>query len=285
MRAVDTPQRIPHFLVAPGATILSMQFQRSSALPLIRRVALPSILMLLLLTSAATLSAQSEQTPPASTPAGQESPPPQPTAPPAMTDAQSSSSADVQTARVVQRPKDLYKRDVAVSAFAQFSQYINGNSIRTDTTSSGGGMVSLRQSPRWWFGYEANYGYTRYTDTYYFGTYRIKHNTNEFSLAYLVDRNIYRGLHVFGSIGAGAIIFSPSQYGGAINIISTPPPTQSLPMFVYSLGVQKLVTSRLGVRVQYRDDEYKDPNFKFEALNTHKLRHTYEPAIGVYYRF
>jgi hypothetical protein len=261
-----------------------MQFQRSSALPLIRRVALPSMFMLLTLTSASTLLAQSEQTPATATPSGQE-PPPQPPAPPAMTDAQSSSSTDVQTARIVQQPKDPYKRDVAVSAFAQVSQYINGNSIRTDTTSSGGGMVSLRQSPRWWFGYEANYGYTKYTDTYYFGTYRIKHNTNEFSLAYLVDRNVYRGLHVFGTIGAGAIIFSPTQNTGSVNIITSAPPTQSLPLFVYSLGVQKLVTSRLGVRVQYRDDEYKDPNFKFEALNTHKLRHTYEPAIGVYYRF
>jgi hypothetical protein len=262
-----------------------MQFQRSSALPLFRRVALPSMFLLLTFATAGRLSAQSQQTPATATPSDQQAPPPQPAAPPAMTDAQSSSSTDVQTAHVLQQPKDPYKRDVAVSAFAQVSQYINGNSIRTDTTSSGGAMVSLRQSPRWWFGYEANYGYTKYTDTYYFGTYRIKHNTNEFSLAYLIDRNVYRGLHVFGSLGAGAIIFSPTEHSGAVNIISSAPPTQSLPLFVYSLGVQKLVTRRVGVRVQYRSDTYKDPNFKFEALNTHKLRSSYEPSAGVYYRF
>ena len=264
-----------------------MQFQRSTALPLFRRVALPSMFMLLTMTAAGTLYAQSGQSPAPATPAqnDQQTPPPQPTAPAAMTDAQSSSSTDVQTARVLQQPKDSFKRDVAVSAFAQISQYVNGNSIRTDTTSSGGGLVSLRQSPRWWFGYEANYGYTKYTDTYYFGTYRIKHNTNEFSLAYLMDKNVYRGLHVFGTLGAGAIIFTPTEHSGSVNLIASAPPSQSLPLFVYSLGVQKLVTSRVGVRVQYRSDTYKDPNFKFEALNTHKLRSTYEPAVGVYYRF
>ncbi len=259
-----------------------MQFQRLSALPLFRRVALPSMFLLLALTTTGTLSGQSEQAPATATPSGQ--PPPQPAAPAAMTAAQTSSS-DVQTARVVQKPKDVYKRDVAVSVFVQETQYVNGNSVRTDTTNSGGGMASFRQSPRWWAGYEVNYGYTKYTDAYFFGTYRIAHNTNELSVAYLIDRDVYRGFHVFGSLGAGAIVFTPTKYGGAVNVVPQAPPSQSLPLFVYSLGAQKLVTSRIGVRLQFRNDEYKDPNFKLEALNTHKLRHSYEPAVGVYYRF
>ena len=100
-----------------------------------------------------------------------------------------------------------------------------------------------------------------------------------------MDRNVYKGLHVFGSLGAGAIAFNPTAYGGTILAVPTAPPAQYLPVFVYSLGVQKLVTSRIGIRAQFRSDEYKDPNFKFEALNTHKLRHSFEPAVGVYYRF
>ncbi len=105
-----------------------------------------------------------------------------------------SNSSDVQTAKVVQKTPDAYKRDVAVSVFAQYTNVTNGNFIRQDVTSSGGGMVSYRQSPRWWLGYEVNYGYTGYSEAYQKGSYRVKHSANEITAAYLIkSRTLLRG--------------------------------------------------------------------------------------------
>ncbi len=196
-----------------------------------------------------------------------------------------SSSSDVQTAQVVQKPVDLFRRDVAISVFAQYTNKTNGNFIRQDTTSSGGGMVSYRQSARWWAGYEVNFGQTRYSESYQQGEYRVKHNTSEITAAYLLKARPYRGVQAFLTVGAGAIIFSPSSYGGPIALTPNAPATQALPMFVYSLGVEHHFNEHFGVRLQYRADEYKSPNFKQVSLNTHSLRTTSEPAAGVYYRF
>jgi hypothetical protein len=207
----------------------------------------------------------------------------QPSTPPATPDA--SSSSDVQQAHVEQKTKDPYDRDVALLGFGQDTNRTNGNSIRNGTTSSGGGMVSFRQSPRWWAGYEVSYGYTKYTDTYFYAAYTVKHNTNEASLAYLMKSPSYGGYHVFGTLGAGLISLSPTQSGGVVTFFTGTPATQTVPLFVYSIGVEKRLTDRLGVRVQYRDDVYKDPDFKQAALDTTRLRSTNEPGLGIYYRF
>jgi hypothetical protein len=239
-----------------------MLFQRSFAKPSCLHTPWSSfcrsILPLLLVSgAAATLSAQT--TPPPTAPAP-------------------SSSSDVQQAQVAPKAKDLYSRDVALTAFGQDTNRTNGNSIRNGTTASVGGMLSYRQSPRWWFGYEVNYGYTKYNDTYYYDTYHVKHNSNELTLAYLMKSPSYGGFRVFGTM-------APTSYGGVVHVILGTPATQTVPMFVYSLGAEKQLTSRLGVRAQFRDDVYKDPDFKQQALDTTRLRNTLEPGIGVYYRF
>lgn len=196
-----------------------------------------------------------------------------------------SSSTDVQTAQVVQKPVDLFRSDVAISVFAQYTNKTNGNFIRQDTTSSGGGMVSYRQSPRWWAGYEVNFGETKYSESYQQGEYRVNHNTSEITGAYLLKAPKYRGVVAFLTVGAGAIVISPSSYGGPIALTPNNPVTQVLPVFVYSLGVEHQFNEHFGLRLQYRADEYKAPNFKQVSLDTHSLRTTLEPAAGVYYRF
>ena len=196
----------------------------------------------------------------------------------------SSSSPDVQTPQVLKQ-KDIYTRDVAIAGFAQDTNRTIGNNIRNGTTTSGGGMVSFRQSPRWWAGYEVNYGYTKFTDAYYNNIYRVKHNTNELTVAYLLKSPAYRGYRIFGSLGTGIMSLSPTQYGGAVELLVGKPATQTVPVFVDSIGVEKNVTEHFGLRVQYRSVEYKDPDFKQVILNTHKLRTSAEPALGIYYRF
>ena len=195
-----------------------------------------------------------------------------------------SSSSDVQTATVVQKPKDFNRRDVAVSVFAQYTNKADGNFVRVDPTSSGGGMVSYQYSARWWAGYEVNYGYTKYSNVYNKGAYRVDSSANEITVGYIVKPRSYRGIHPFLSFAGGAMIFSPSTYGGIL-VPAGKPATQTLPLFVFGIGVEHNFGEHFGFRVQYRDDEYKAPNYKLVALNAHTLRGSAEPAVGIYYRF
>lgn len=240
-----------------------MQFQRVS----LRSFRLYALAFIFTIAAVGSLSAQ-------------DAPPPGTTGAAAQ-----SSSSDTQQAQIVQKPKDVDKRDIAILGFGQDTNRTNGNSLRNGTTSSGGGMVSFRQSPRWWAGYEASYGYTKYTDTYYFNIYRVEHTSNEGTLAYLVKSPAYDGFHFFGTLGAGILSLSPTQSGGSVAVILGTPATQTVPTFVYTLGVERRFTDRFGFRVQYRSDEYKDPDFKQSVLDTHQLRKTAEPGIGVYYHF
>ena len=66
----------------------------------------------------------------------------------------------VDTASTVAATKEKF--DVGVGGFYQITNASNGNNIREDTTSSGGGLVSFRQPYKPWLGYEANVGYTKF---------------------------------------------------------------------------------------------------------------------------
>lgn len=178
------------------------------------------------------------------------------------------------------QPQDSRKYDGALNVFAQISHSANGNSIRVDTTESIGGLASFRQPYRPWLGYEIDYGFTRYSESYNktLGG-RVTNDSHEITGAYLIQmRQPYYGLQAFATIGLGLMAFQPSPSHGY--------PTQLLPAFVYSLGVNHLVLSdHIGIRVQYRALKYKTPNFNQVLLDSHTLRTTMEPSIGVYYRF
>jgi hypothetical protein len=198
--------------------------------------------------------------------------------------APTSSSSDVQTAQVVEAPKTIDKRDVAISAFGQLTNKTDGNFVRLDPTGSGGGMISYRNTPRWWFGYEFNYGNTRYSDVYNKGDYRVKHQANELTAAYLLKAPAYHGYSGFIGLGGGTMISSPSTYGGLL-APTAKLGSQAVPLYVFIIGVDHSFGQHFGVRLQYRDDISKAPNYKQVQLDAHKLRSSNEPAIGVYYRF
>jgi hypothetical protein len=48
---------------------------------------------------------------------------------------------------------------------------------------------------------------------------------------------------------------------------------------------RQLLGSHWGVRVQYRAIKYKTPNFNQVLLDSHTLRTTMEPSVGIYYHF
>jgi len=191
---------------------------------------------------------------------------------------------DTQTARTVPETKEKF--DVGVGGFYQITNASNGNFIREDTTESGGALVSFRQPFRPWLGYEANVGYTKFFEAYNKGVVKVESNVTDVSFSYLLQSPTYYGFQPFFTLGGGVIVFSP--IAGTVTSSNTTPtklPSQLLPEFTYSVGLNYPMFSRLGFRGQLRGLKYKTPDFHQDTLDTHTLRSTLEPTLSVYYRF
>jgi Outer membrane protein beta-barrel domain len=191
---------------------------------------------------------------------------------------------DTQTAQTVPETKEKF--DVGVGGFYQITNASNGNFIREDTTSSGGGLVSFRQPYRPWLGYEANVGFTKFYEAYNKGVVKVQSNVTDVTFAYLLQSPTYYGFQPFLTLGGGVIVFSP--IAGTITSSNTTPtklPSQLLPEFTYGVGLNYPIFSRFGLRGQLRGLKYKTPDFHQDTLNTHTLRSTLEPTLSVYYRF
>jgi hypothetical protein len=183
-------------------------------------------------------------------------------------------------------PEFKEKYDLGLGVFYQVTNASNGNSIREDTTESGGALLSFRQPYRPWVGYEANLGYTRFSEAYNKGIVKVASGVTDLSFAYLLQSPTVYGVQPFLTLGGGIIVFSPTGTVTDLNAV-TPPhfSSQLLPEFVYGVGLNYPILNRLGARVQLRGLNYKTPTFHQESLDSHKLRTTLEPTFSVYYRF
>jgi opacity protein-like surface antigen len=172
----------------------------------------------------------------------------------------------------------------AVNIFGQFSGTSNGNGVQDKPTYSLGVLANVRQSFHPWLGYEVNYGYTRYTERYATPVFpvHVQDNMHEASGAYLVQGPSipFLGLQPFGGVGLGALVFLPTTVGGQKYN------QQTRLAFLYEFGVNyPILTSHLGLRLQYRGLSYKTPDFNASLLTTNARRQTSEPSVGAYFRF
>jgi hypothetical protein len=191
---------------------------------------------------------------------------------------------DTQTMQTVPETKEKF--DLGAGGFYQVTNASNGNFIREDTTESGGALISFRQPYRPWLGYEANFGFTKFYEAYNKGVVKTESNVTDLTVAYLLQSPTVYGFQAFFSIGGGITYFSP--IAGTLTTINSPVTRlsgQLLPEFTYSLGLNYPLFKRIGVRGQLRGLKYKTPDFHQFALDTKTLRSTYEPTLGVYYRF
>ncbi|MGA8528702.1 MAG: hypothetical protein WB622_03245 [Acidobacteriaceae bacterium] len=184
-----------------------------------------------------------------------------------------SSAAQAQTA--------LKNNDLSLDGFYQFTSTASGNGINDRTSKSAGAAAYFRHSYHWWLGYEAGYGYTRYTEYYTGQIFGIQHNQHEFSGSYYVHGpHTIAGIQPFALAGVSAVIFSPSLNGGQ-NVA-----WQARPGINYGAGVNvPLLTSYFGLRIEYRGLFYKAPDFGQAILTTNAWRNTSEPTAGIYFRF
>jgi len=170
----------------------------------------------------------------------------------------------------------------AVSVLGQFSGTTSGDGVQDRPTDSMGALATARQSFHPWLGYEINYSYTRFTERYSTIPFGVQNNVHEVTGAYLLQGPTIPllGLQPFGAIGAGALIFLPTTVGGQKYSQQTRVP------LLYEIGVNyPILTSHLGLRLQYRGLNYKTPDFNATLLTTGTRRTTSEPSVGAYLRF
>ncbi|HEX3436974.1 MAG TPA: hypothetical protein VHT24_09410 [Pseudacidobacterium sp.] len=174
----------------------------------------------------------------------------------------------------------LHNSDVSVSAFGQFTNSTSGNGISVDPTRSVGGQAAFRHVYHTWLGYEALYGYTRFTDRYSSVVFPVQHNVHEFGGSYLMSGPNVLGIQPFGLAGFSALLYAPSLNGGQ-NASS-----QGRPAFTFGLGANfPLLTSHFGARVQYRGLYHPTPDYGQAQYKTSTWRLTSEPAAGLYFKF
>ena len=184
-------------------------------------------------------------------------------------------------------PATPEKYDVGLSAFYQVTNASNGNFIREDTTSSGGGLASFRRPYRPWLGYEANVSYTKFYEAYNKGVVKVESNVTDVSFSYLFQSPVVFGVQPYASLGGGVIFFSPINTT-LVDVNGSLPrhlSSELLPEFTYAVGLKIPLFSRIGVTGGIRGLKYKTPDFHEVPIDTRTLRTTLQPNLGVYYRF
>ena len=126
---------------------------------------------------------------------------------------------------------------------------------------------------------ELNYGYSRSTQSYDFGSGPIGSSTNqhEATAAYVFHFPMHR-VTPFVAAGVGGLVFDPR------NTVTSS--AQARAAFVYGGGADLTVTKRIFLRAEYRGLVYKSPTFD-DPLNAgvDRVTHQAEPTIGFGFRF
>ena len=119
----------------------------------------------------------------------------------------SSHAQDTKTTQTVPAAKEKF--DVGAAGLYQVTNQSNGNSIKEDTTESGGVLVSFRQPYRPWLGYEADLSYTKFYEAYNKGVVKVESNVTDLSFSYLLQSPVIYGFQPYFTLGGGVILFKP----------------------------------------------------------------------------
>jgi hypothetical protein len=204
------------------------------------------------------------------------------------------STSKAQTSQNTALDRQLSRIDLGVAVSGVFNQSssglatVNGHPntpVNLSPGNTGGAMVTLRYVVSPLIGFEGNYGYARYTDTFTpFGTLPIggvQQNASEYSFGYVAHtRKQYFGVNPFASAGAGTMVFRPTPGGGLAL------PEQARAAYYFSVGAETTVLSpHFGIRAQYRQVFFKAPDFLTNYLTIQQRTTTYEPGFGFFLRF
>ena len=173
------------------------------------------------------------------------------------------------------------RSEASVQALGSFLKSTTQNGVNNDATNSGGVLASYRYFFNAHQGLEANYGYTRNTNSYGLpsGPFGVPANNHEISADYVFRFRLPR-VSPFVLAGAGALIFSPT------NNALPGTTTQTRAAFVYGGGTDINVTSHIFLRAEYRGFIFNSPTYDATVLSgLNRTTHLAEPSIGFGYRF
>ena len=181
--------------------------------------------------------------------------------------------------------------DLGLQGIGQFTRTVSGpvtvpavdtgTVVTQNPSSTVGGLLTIRYSPRPYLGAEINASYARYTENYTVRPFQIQTQANELTFGYLVTPpySIF-GLKPYASAGGGLMRFAPTAGGGQ------QAPTEARPALYYNVGVQKdVIPGLFGVRAGFRQVFYTAPDFYQNYLNINQSTSTAEPLVGFYVRF
>jgi outer membrane immunogenic protein len=177
------------------------------------------------------------------------------------------------------------RSDVSVEGTGFFTKESNNRGISQRATDAGGFLVGYRYHFNDWIAAEANYGYSRNTQSFLSssGLSRIQSNIHEATAAFVVTPPAMgEKLKPFLLAGSGALVFDPTDSARALV-----PSAQRQPKaaFLYGGGVDYNLTHHLGLRAEYRGLVYKTPDFNIPALNADRVTHVAQPSAGIVIRF
>lgn len=171
------------------------------------------------------------------------------------------------------------RQEVSVQAFGSFLTTTTHNGVDNSATNSGGVLGTYRFFFSTHHGVEANYGYSRNTQSYTSAAAAVgvKSDSHEISGAY-VFRMPFRRFTPYALAGAGALVFDPRDFAGA-NV-------QTRAAFIYGAGADFNLSHHVFMRAEYRGLVYKSPTYDLPAVaGLDRISHRAEPSIGFGYRF
>jgi opacity protein-like surface antigen len=157
-----------------------------------------------------------------------------------------------------------------------------GTSSHT-STKNGGFLLGYSYQFNRWAGVEGNYGFTRNTQqfTVPVGNTSVESDFHEITGSFVAHIPVNATkVRPYGLAGAGALVFDPTD-----RFVGTGAERQTKAAFVYGGGVNFDVTSKFGVRAEYRGLLYKIPDFNVSDLNIDKITHLAQPSVGFFFRF
>jgi opacity protein-like surface antigen len=176
------------------------------------------------------------------------------------------------------------RSEISVQGTGFFTKDSDNNGIQNQATNSGGFLVGYRYAIRRWLAAEANYGYTRNTQTYTTGlaSARVQSNVHEITGAAVATVPYFGRLRPFVLAGGGVLVFDPTSNAGATVISAS---TQTRGAFLYGAGADYFLTNHWGLRAEYRGLVYKAPDFNVAGLNPDTWTHVAQPSAGIVFRF
>ena len=175
------------------------------------------------------------------------------------------------------------RSEVSAEGTGFFTKDSNGNGLSNKVTQSGGFQVGYRYNITEWLAAEADYGYSRNTQSYSGSTFgRVQSDVHAITGVGVVKLPTFNRLKPFALAGAGALVFNPTNNaGGTFNGADR----QTKGDFVYGAGVDYPLNHRFAIRAEYRGFVYKAPSFNLATLKTDSWTHTAQPSAGIVYRF